>query len=201
MKQKNQWSPVAERGVDICAVEGCSRVVQSKGYCDPHYKRFWRYGDPLGGSTPRGALLAFLKDLIGHQGEDCVKWPYGGDDNGYGMLKFEGKTQTASRVMCILEHGPPEDPKHEAAHNCGKGNEGCVNPRHLRWASHADNQRDRLDHGTHNRGGQRRSNHQMTEDTVVEIRRRRADGERFTEIAASLGLNADAVRAAANGRT
>lgn len=32
--------------------------------------------------------------------------------------------------------------------------EGCVNPRHLRWATRSENHADKLDHGTHNRGEQ-----------------------------------------------
>ena len=31
----------------ICNVEGCNRLVNAKGYCDKHYKRFKKYGDPL----------------------------------------------------------------------------------------------------------------------------------------------------------
>lgn len=31
-----------------CAVEGCSSKVRST-YCSKHYKRFLKYGDPLGG--------------------------------------------------------------------------------------------------------------------------------------------------------
>lgn len=33
--------------------------------------------------------------------------------------------------MCELVYGKPPMPKHQAAHNCGKGNLGCINPKHL----------------------------------------------------------------------
>lgn len=50
--------------------------------------------------------------------------------------------------MCILAHGEPPSPEHVAAHSCGQGHEGCVNPGHLRWATVAENIADTLKHGT-----------------------------------------------------
>src|SRR5690242_7135330 len=32
-----------------CPVPDCVRPIASKGYCDPHYRRWRKYGDPLGG--------------------------------------------------------------------------------------------------------------------------------------------------------
>lgn len=32
-----------------CTVDGCDGVHQGRGYCKPHYQRWSRYGDPLGG--------------------------------------------------------------------------------------------------------------------------------------------------------
>jgi hypothetical protein len=58
----------------------------------------------------------------------------------------------ASRYVCEIVHGAPPSPTHEAAHNCGKGHLGCVNPHHLEWKTSKDNQADKLLHGTSNRG-------------------------------------------------
>jgi hypothetical protein len=30
----------------LCGVEGCGRSVRSRGYCNPHYRRWQRHGDP-----------------------------------------------------------------------------------------------------------------------------------------------------------
>lgn len=40
---------------DLCSVEGCCLMVKNKSrqLCDPHYKRLWRYGDPLAGGPMR----------------------------------------------------------------------------------------------------------------------------------------------------
>lgn len=71
--------------------------------------------------------------------------------------------------MCILAHGEPHAENLEAAHYCGKGHEGCVNPKHLRWATASENQMDRVAHGTSNRG-ERQWMAKLTEEKVREIR-------------------------------
>ncbi len=50
--------------------------------------------------------------------------------------------------MCILAHGEPPTPKHQTAHSCGKGHEGCINPRHLSWKTNQENSLDKREHGT-----------------------------------------------------
>lgn len=44
--------------ISVCPIVGCGGRIKTKGYCDAHYKRLWRYGDPLGGEKfkriPRG---------------------------------------------------------------------------------------------------------------------------------------------------
>lgn len=31
----------------ICLISGCNNKYSAKGYCKKHYKRWWKYGDPL----------------------------------------------------------------------------------------------------------------------------------------------------------
>jgi hypothetical protein len=64
-------------------------------------------------------------------------------------------------------NGEPPSPQHHAAHNCG--NASCVNPYHIRWATPSENQADRVEHGTSNRG-ERNGQTALTEDQVREIR-------------------------------
>lgn len=71
--------------------------------------------------------------------------------------------------MCMVAHGEPPTGSHEAAHSCGNGREGCVNPRHLRWATPVENQSDKVAHGTTYRG-ERHWSAKLTEVEVKEIR-------------------------------
>lgn len=91
--------------------------------------------------------MAFVLGLIGHQGDECVPWPYGIDTKGYGMLYLCDKVRRAHRVVCEFAHGPAARKSLQAAHSCG--NRKCVNPKHLSWKSGSENQRDRRKHGTH----------------------------------------------------
>lgn len=115
----------------------------------------------------KGATEAFLRAHVNYDGEDCLEWPYGRSNRGYGLAVVGGKQRAASRWMCILAHGEPPSDRHEAAHRCG--NSGCVNPRHLRWDTAKGNQADRLIHGTHNLG-ERNGKTRLTEAEVAAIR-------------------------------
>jgi hypothetical protein len=96
----------------------------------------------------KGRGIAFLRLLVGYHGDKCVTWPFFCDGQGYPVLGFNGKVRKAARVMCDLAHGPTPSPRHQAAHACGNGNKGCVNPNHLAWKTPSENNLDRRKHGT-----------------------------------------------------
>lgn len=96
----------------------------------------------------KGAGISFLRALIGHQGDECVIWPFFRNWNGYGHVGYLGTQHYAHRLMCELAHGKPPTPGHEASHSCGKGHEGCVHPGHLSWQTRSQNQSERRRHGT-----------------------------------------------------
>jgi DNA-binding XRE family transcriptional regulator len=83
---------------------------------------------------------------VGYQGDDCLIWPFLEHCDGYGAVRFEGKTHFAHRLMCELAHGKPEKGL-VACHSCGNGGGGCVNPRHLAWKTQKENWADRKRHG------------------------------------------------------
>lgn len=132
----------------ICKIDGCEKKVNSRGWCKAHYVRFLRHGDPEGGQH-RLEGVAWLEKHIDHSGDDCLVWPFGTDQRGYGKVTHPF-SRRANRVMCFLRYGEPPTDRPDAAHSCG--NSICVNPNHLRWASVSENMLDRVGHGTHNRG-------------------------------------------------
>lgn len=96
----------------------------------------------------KGAAAKFLRDNLAYDGEDCLLWPFGRQPTGYGSLGYMGVQYYAHRFMCELVHGPAPSPEHEAAHSCGRGKQGCVDPRHLSWKTKAQNMQDKRQHGT-----------------------------------------------------
>jgi hypothetical protein len=152
----------------ICSIVGCGKKILGRGWCSAHYQRWWRYGAPLGGRPNRLAWLENHKDYIGR---DCLMYPFTmAWDGRAGQLVFRGKIMGASRIMCHLAHGDPPAGKRLATHICGNGDKGCVNPQHLRWASHKQNSADRISHGTDNRG-EKNWNTKLTRRQVLAIRR------------------------------
>jgi len=135
---------VIEKG---CAVEGCERPFQAKGYCKYHWRKWKQFGDPLGGGTRHGEPMEFLKRAAISTDAECISWPYA---NSEGYARLRGVP--AYRFVCEMVYGPPPTPKHDTAHSCGRGHLGCVNPNHLRWATRKENFSDKLEHGTDARG-------------------------------------------------
>lgn len=155
----------------ICSIPGCYKKTEAKGLCSAHYTRLRRHGDPLAGRTVVGEPAKFLQEVVlKFRGNDCLQWPYGRDRKGYGLIYIDGHHCIASRIVCEAVEGPPPTDRHQAAHSCGNGHLGCVNPNHLSWKTPADNQADRLAHDTHNRG-ERHGISKLTEADVRTIRR------------------------------
>ena len=157
-----------------CSVEGCNRNSSNaargrRGMCNVHVLRLKRNGNTNGIQRFRGEALEWLKDHIKHNDNDCLKWPYNINNAGYGCVSYGRKTQLASRVMCLLVYGDPPSKGYDAAHSCGKGRDGCVNPNHLRWATRKENCSDRIIHGTANRG-EKQGHNVLSEVSVKEIK-------------------------------
>lgn len=153
----------------MCSVPGCGNRRHVKGYCSAHYQRFWKHGDPLCGGTLRGDPLRFVNEVaLQHTGGECLTWPFSKNNKGYGKVWVDGKKTIVSRYVCELVRGAPPTPEHEAAHSCGRGHEACIAPGHLDWKTPAQNQADRIDHGTSN-SGERNGHAKLTEAEVREI--------------------------------
>ena len=138
-----------------CSVEGCDRQAFAKGLCGAHYDRHRKHGDPTTGGplrTANGRPLAWVIEQSVAETDDCIPWPFRRDEQGRGKLQIKGTRIIASRYMCRLVHGEPPTPKHHAAHSCGNGHVGCMNPKHLRWATPKENSADQKLHGTQQRG-------------------------------------------------
>lgn len=142
----------------------------------------------------RGAPVEWLLDQDDLTGDECRLWPFG-QTHGYGSLRYEGRTWHAHRLICMLVHGQPDAGQTDVAHSCG--NRLCCNPLHLRHATASENQRDKISHGTSQRGEQN-SSAKLTEGAVRQIKA--AIGARsMRELAVDYGVSINAISLIAKG--
>lgn len=138
-----------------CTVDGCKNKHVAKGFCSSHYSAWKRHGDPQAVTrtmSKRGAPRAWLLAHVDHQSDDCLYWPFAVFPSGYGQYMAETGGTNAHREMCRLAHGEPASDSLVAAHSCRNGRNGCVNPRHVRWATSQENTHDRYRDNTMNFG-------------------------------------------------
>lgn len=163
-----------------CSIPGCEKPIEGRGWCKAHYLKWYKYGHPLAAGKRGGARSAsgikkekerFIYEIVlVYDDEDsCLIWPFSLGSGGYPSLSIEGRKAVVSRFVCEKINGVAPTQKHEAAHSCGNGHLGCVNPNHLRWATHSENMIDMIEHGRSMRGGKHHFA-KLTEEDVRKIR-------------------------------
>jgi len=166
----------------MCQEVECQRPVVARGLCQKHYYRARRRGK-IKAERAFGAGLDFLCNIP--ETDDCIVWPFGHFSNGYGSVKFNGRSRKAHRVSYELNIG--EIPMRlDVCHNCGI--RPCVNPRHLRADTRVSNMADKIKHGTHSRGSHN-PNVRLTPDQVARIRQRVHNGEKQRAVALDFGVS------------
>ena len=150
---------------------------------------FWSRVDKTPGLGPNGT---------------CWEWVAGGTKAGYGLMYFGERRQYAHRISWFLEHGAW--PVLHVCHKCD--NPPCINPSHLFEGNDAANIADALAKGKMqhlvNGPGLRGESHGMvklTDQYVMEIRRRYAMGEPIRELARVYGVVYGCITAITTGAT
>lgn len=158
-----------------CSVDSCNgnahhSAYGRKGFCCLHFNRLKRHGDPLKTEkTPTGDPQRFYDSIVlSYEGNECLIWPYTRTKKGYPQIYNGSRMAIVSRILCEDVYGSPPTPDHQAAHSCGNGRGGCVTKGHMSWKTPAQNEEDKLVHGTFGRGGHH-SQSKLTEKEAREI--------------------------------
>lgn len=184
-----------ERHAPMCSIEGCGMPTRAKALCNRHYGKLRRFGDPTAGyalKTPRGAAKEFLQKALNYDGDECLIWPFQRSRSGYAFFTAKGKTSPVHQLVCAHVNGARPSPKHEVAHSCGNGVNGCVAATHLRWATKSENEADKLQHGSRLRGEQLKHS-KLTADDVRTIRQLAGELP-YSHIAKRFGVDPSSVR-------
>lgn len=132
-----------------CKIEGCTSNVRARGWCNLHYRRWLRTGDPLKAAWERGNREANFWSKVQRRGaEQCWMWKGFVGPEGYGRFGDSGST-LAHRVAYELTIGPIPDGL-QLDHTCHTHHDSCpggrscrhrrcVNPAHLEPVTLAEN--------------------------------------------------------------
>jgi len=144
-----------------CTVEDCDRPHIARGFCTRHYRRWQKYGDPLGAHEwPLRTLLQNAATLTGPG--PCEE--YFGTKN-RPAYRIDGRAMPASRAVWIIAYGDPGT--WHVLHDCG--NDRCLRVGHLYLGTHEQNMHDCVRHGV-STAGERHPNAKLTDAKVLEIR-------------------------------
>jgi len=181
----------------LCSIDGCIKPVSKRQLCNMHYLRLIRHGDTsVTLRSGNGTVSEWLRSHVSFDGAECLIWPFARGHDGRG--RCAGISPQAHRAMCMLVNGLPPSDTHEAAHSCGKGHEGCVHPKHLRWATPKENSQEKTEHGTQVRG----SAHPcaiLTKTDIPVIRSR--SSESAVVLGAEYGVDPETIRNVWDGKT
>jgi HNH endonuclease/Helix-turn-helix domain len=123
------------------------------------------------------------------QSNNCWEWQAGKDKDGYGNFIISTTAYRVHRIVYFLYYlTDPEE--FVVCHNCD--NPPCVNPLHLFLGTVLDNVRDRIRKGRSNppKGENKVSSSKLTNEEVLEIRRRYSKGkESQTALAKAFGVD------------
>lgn len=101
-----------------------------------------------------GELLRFAKQAAVSETDECIIWPFGTSNTGYGVMSYNGRQRSAHRVVLMLRSS--SDEKNLFACHGPCNNKKCINPRHLSWQTSEQNVRDKVRDGTTTRGKRRK---------------------------------------------
>jgi hypothetical protein len=140
--------------IGTCAVDGCDQPIHCRELCGRHRQRFYKFGDPLR-TTGKVRPLDIPFDewfwsMLTTTATGCREWTGWRDPDGYGRLRFDGKTnQAAHRVAYTLTNGSIADGL-LICHRCD--NRPCCNPDHLYAGTAKDNATDMITRGRSRKG-------------------------------------------------
>lgn len=117
-----------------CAVSECDKDVYVREWCQAHYTRWCRYGDPLRTKTRPSPQQRFWAKVT--KTDTCWIWGGAKTAGGYGVFNSGEGNTVAHRFSWQAANGPvPEGLQID--HLCR--NRACVNPAHLEPVTQQEN--------------------------------------------------------------
>ena len=142
---------MSNRTIKTCSIEGCDNTLVARGWCNKHYRRWKRHGNPTAGvehfDNPYEAFSRFTKPS-----GNCLLWTRHTNEKGYGFITDYGTTTRVHRWVWEQHNGEIPD-GFVIDHLCWNTN--CVKISHLRLATNTDNVSYRKSANTNSHSGYR----------------------------------------------
>lgn len=151
----------------------------------------------MSGPRRRSKIRDFVAVALDQAHDECIYWPFRISTSGYPEATIRGRHVAVHAYICAKVHGP-RPPRADAAHRCG--NRDCIQKRHLRWATRAENHADKRQHGTHLEGEVHPAALLRAEDVLAIRAASRARGV-ATRLALYYGVHSNTIYAVRSGRS
>ncbi len=146
---------------------------------------------------PRPLIERFWERVEVRGEDDCWFWTAACFPSGYGAIRDEGQARCAHRVSYQIDHGHIPQGLF-VLHHCDERR--CVNPKHLYAGTQKQNVQDAWDRDRMPFGEQTVMS-KLTEADVVEIRRRRREGESLASLSCAFGVGQPTISMVARSKT
>lgn len=128
----------------ICSIDGCEKTARRRGWCEMHYGRWRRHGDPLAGNRRFSNPAESVKERTATAPNGCIIWTGATTTAGYGHLYADGRMIYAHRLVWKVSNGDIPAGM-QIDHACR--NRACCNLDHLRLVTNKENQENRSGEG------------------------------------------------------
>lgn len=133
---------MAIRGNVPCTIDGCDHMIECRGWCQMHYQRWKKYGDPLTLRQPKGLPVIDRFMQYVRKTSTCWMWAGSISKRGYGRF-WDGQSPSNAQVFTGAHRFSyeyfcgPIPVGMQIDHICR--NPSCVRPDHLRLATPKEN--------------------------------------------------------------
>lgn len=124
-------APLSTPNGPACCVPDCGRAHKAKGFCQSHYNRFRKYGDPL-----KGSPIETRPKRSGCDVEGCQKKHFG---RGWCQMHYE-RWRTHGSVHYVATRRPPQSQRKCSIPDCNDAasRKGWCSSHWHRWQRHGD---------------------------------------------------------------
>lgn len=176
----------------ICGVDGCTAEAMRYGVCRSHWRTFCKSKVDLSQLSEIDLIKVkwrFWSRINKGKDDECWEWMGVISNTGYGRLSIKDKYFSAHHLMWFFTYKVM--PTLFLLHQCD--NKRCVNPRHLKEGTHAENMRESSERQLHARGVDSPKS-KFTESDILLIRKQKQQGQSYSQLATLWNVNRSTIQ-------